>query len=607
MDYKSMKLYTMIRQFDKASGKYEINGIEQSLATYLYRRAGEAFIPIPKGNYRISTESNNLYLNVDEEVNSQAVEFQIIYESKVIAEKYEDKFPELAVLVQKYNNLVDGVNNIITHIKTTGIKADSLKQTQILTPLEPLSVWYMTKEGTIDTLPIDDFNQKFKDIIEKITGLADVAAKERVAFYSDNLEKKAQEVVENIGTIKAKAESTLSELANGYYTTIEQKKDSSLKEIGELKQQAEESISTNLQNATESISNLKQTAETSISEQEQEVIAEIQRKKSETENSIGKLAEESKVKIAAQNEENKIKINAIAGWKVELIYIQDVGEKIKGNFYLDKQNGKMFECIKNTTSVTNDIAFFKESTLNKIIQEQKYNERKIWDTSTLFFSLAGNNNTIFLNDSILNYEKVVFLATHDSVFTHSISNVEELFFIMLWHCKNIPDWNDWTGIFSVTGHQFYVSAHKTIAKRFCELSTISGGTYMREIIGINKRKRPFYEEFGWVKKTYDSIDITIDAYAKYDGERYQLIWVNYQHKAKANPRFDSNGILNIRTLGPSTNGTTNTQLTPVLFTEKTPVFEGEAPMCLVDGKISMVHMNSDGTLCGTLKDYNITM
>lgn len=193
MDYKSTKLYTMIRQFDKASGKYEINGIEQSLATYLYRRAGEAFIPIPKGNYRISTESNNLYLNVDEEVNSQAVEFQIIYESKVIAEKYEDKFPELAVLVQKYNNLVDGVNNIITHIKTTGIKADSLKQTQLLTPLEPLSIWYMTEKGEIDTLSISDFKEIFERAKERIIQSFDSKASELEESLNENAKNLKQE------------------------------------------------------------------------------------------------------------------------------------------------------------------------------------------------------------------------------------------------------------------------------------------------------------------------------------------------------------------------------------------------------------------------------
>lgn len=606
MDYKSTKLYTMIRQFDKASGKYEINGIEQSLTTYLYRRAGEAFIPIPKGNYRISTESNNMYLNVDEEVNSQAVEFQIIYENTIIAEKYEDKFPELAVLVQKYNNLVDGVNSIIKHIKTSGIKADSLKQTQILTPLEPLSVWYMTKEGTIDTLPIDDFSQKFKDIIKKIADLADEAAKEKVAFHSDNLKKKAKEAVESIGTIKAKAESTLSESANGYYTAIEQKKDSSLREIRELKQQAEGSILANLRGATDSISNLKQTAETSISEQEQAVITEIQRTKSETENSISKLAEESKAKITAQNEENKIKINAIAGWAVELIYIQDVGEKIKGNFYLDKQNGKMFECIKNTTSVTNDIAFFKESTLSRIIHEQKYNERKIRDTSSLYFKPeGGSNGDIPLNDSILNYEKVIFYGTHDGTVSRGVWDVEELFMTALWNSLHYPDNDLWANIITAGWHAFCISDKRTLSERFTTLRTLLGGTHMREVIGINRRKRPFYEEFGWVKKTVDNDDITIDAYAKYDGERYQLMWVSYQHKRRANPRFDSQGILKIRTLGPSTNNTTDTQFTPVLFPE-TPVFEGEAPMCLVDGRVSIVRMNRDGTLYGTLKNYNIT-
>ena len=47
-----------------------------------------------------------------------------------------------------------------------------------------------------------------------------------------------------------------------------------------------------------------------------------------------------------------------------VIYIQDTGNKEKGKLYIDKNNGKLYMCLKNTVRVSNTESEFEEFTLN---------------------------------------------------------------------------------------------------------------------------------------------------------------------------------------------------------------------------------------------------
>ena len=47
-----------------------------------------------------------------------------------------------------------------------------------------------------------------------------------------------------------------------------------------------------------------------------------------------------------------------------IIHIQDIGNKEKGKLYIDKNNGKLYMCIKNTVRVSNTESEFEEFTLN---------------------------------------------------------------------------------------------------------------------------------------------------------------------------------------------------------------------------------------------------
>ena len=298
MDFKTGKLHKIIREFEKGNGRYEINGIDLKNTVFLYREKAGAFIPIPKGNYKTIFNDNESILEVDDAINNKAIEFQIISVFDVQSYKYLEKYPELKMVVVQTNKIVDDINNIIGYLNSVGVKTDSKYQTQILTPLEPLSVWYMNAEGLIDTLPIDDFNKKFKEIIEKMSELADEKAQEQVKKRLDELKTE----IENFKNKK------ISEVLKELKT----EKDNSIKEIEKIK-------------------------------------------------------EKSKSELNSRMSEINNKFNGIAGGTINPTFIQDDGEKTEGEYYLDRPTGKLYRCIKTTFNTVNSAEYFKDMSLNSIV------------------------------------------------------------------------------------------------------------------------------------------------------------------------------------------------------------------------------------------------
>ena len=284
MDFKTGKLHKVIKEFQKGSGNYEINGVDLKNTVFLYREKASPFIPIPKGNYRAVFNDNESTLIVDEIINNKAIEFQVISVFDIQASKYLEKFPELKMLVEHTNKIVDDINNIIEYLNSVGIKSDSKFQTQILTPLEPSSTWYMNADGIIDTLPIDDFNKKFKEIIEKISETVDVKAREQVQ--------------EKLETLKAE---------------IETFKNRKIIEITEVKNN-------------------------------------------------------SKRELDSKMPEINNRFNGITGGQLNPNFIQDTGEKREGQFYLDRNTGRLHKCIKPTSSTINSAEFFKDYSLEAIVK-----------------------------------------------------------------------------------------------------------------------------------------------------------------------------------------------------------------------------------------------
>ena len=361
MDFKTGKLHKIIREFKKGNGKYEINGIDLENTVFLYREKTSPFIPIPKGNYRTVSNGNERTLIVDDYINNKAVEFQIISIFNVNASKYLEKFPELSMAVEHTNKIVDDINNIIDYLNSVGVKTDSKYQTQILTPLEPSSTWYMNADGVIETLPLDDFNKKFKEIIENISETADEKAQEQVR-----------------------------------------------KRLEQLK---------------EEIENFKNTKT----------------------NEISIIGNNSKKELESKMSEINNKFNAIAGGQINPNFIQDAGEKRIGEYYLDKNTGKLFRCIRTTSSIVNSAEYFKDMSIGSIVNRLE-NLIKIIevDTSNLTIVIKYLNDTkqiiggymilktnIRIDNNGVLYNLGNNLTLNENFVTYLIGNSKNIYFYQL--------------------------------------------------------------------------------------------------------------------------------------------------------------------------------
>ena len=210
MDFKTGKAVEIVKEFLAGGGdKFEINGIDLSKAIFMYREKNTSFIPIQKGDYTTSNENNDLYLNIIGDVKVKAYEYQIIYTLDMKAGKYLEEYPELKVLATKYNDLVEDVTNIIKCTKSTGVKVDTLKMTQILTPLEPNTFWAMNEDEKIVTFPLGDLNSKYEQMVSRLkkeveelikstkeTSLSEIeaAAKNKISEFTEELKKKVNEL-----------------------------------------------------------------------------------------------------------------------------------------------------------------------------------------------------------------------------------------------------------------------------------------------------------------------------------------------------------------------------------------------------------------------------
>lgn len=238
MDFKTGKIIEIVREFLANNGdRFEINGVDLSRAVFLYRMKNTSFEPIPKGNYSTKEESNILYLKVDDVIKAKAYEYQIIYVGEMKAEKYLETYPELKVLVSKYNDLVEDVTNIIKYAKTTGVKVDTLKMTQILTPLETNTFWAMNKDGIIETYPLGDLNSKYEQMVStlkkeveelikttKETSLSEigVATKNKISEFTEEFKKKVDELNINFNKVQEDIKSSVDRLNNNEKEAIKE-------------------------------------------------------------------------------------------------------------------------------------------------------------------------------------------------------------------------------------------------------------------------------------------------------------------------------------------------------------------------------------------------
>lgn len=205
-DYKSDQIVEIVREFDNTGNKYEVNGLELNKMIPFWRKDKGKFYALAKGQYKYQEESSNTYLVIqDETILGQATEFQLVYIYSQDSSKYIEDFPDLAILVDKYNQLVDDTTKLFTYLKNTGIKADTLKMTKVLVQLEPFTVLYMNDSGELEALPVSELYEKFGNLIKAMEKVLDEyieQKKEEIRGPAGAIDNVTASVNSNAGTPK---------------------------------------------------------------------------------------------------------------------------------------------------------------------------------------------------------------------------------------------------------------------------------------------------------------------------------------------------------------------------------------------------------------------
>lgn len=213
-DYKNGKLVEIVREFNNTGNQYEANGIKQAIAVPFWRRENDKFQVIPKGSYSFINEAGNDYLKIlDSTILQQATQFQIVYDYLQLSSKYIEDFPDVVVLTEKYNQLVDDTTNLFSYLKSAGLVADTLQMTKVLSALEPLTTWYMDEKGEIRTLPVSDLYGKFQQMIDTLYAeIKKLLIKDKESM-STELKNETSKLLGSLNDLESNLSTNISELS----------------------------------------------------------------------------------------------------------------------------------------------------------------------------------------------------------------------------------------------------------------------------------------------------------------------------------------------------------------------------------------------------------
>ena len=146
----------------------------------------------------------------------------------------------------------------------------------------------------------------------------------------------------------------------------------------------------------------------------------------------GNKLDEINDKFKTVNNGIDAKFKGVAGGKVNLNFIQDPGEKIEGEYYLDKNTGKLFKCIRTTSSIVNSAEYFKDMSIDSIVNRLE-NLIKVDNGITGDYTNVGTYTYNFPKSYIkvlgvdINIYKIGTATTIENVYLSSFNNTSFTF------------------------------------------------------------------------------------------------------------------------------------------------------------------------------------
>lgn len=200
--YKRQKIIKIVREIQYSGNKYQINGIDLTKAIFFIKKGRELFKLVANGDFTITHEGTNTYLNINSAILISVISVQIGHELNTLSGKYEvSSDPDINILKDRYNALVDDFKNLWDYVQKQTLVSDTLSMELILPKLENGETWV------------------YKDNEMKATPL--IVAETEIQKLLDELIKESQNILDDyVTTLTTNSKTELTNLLNNSKTDI---------------------------------------------------------------------------------------------------------------------------------------------------------------------------------------------------------------------------------------------------------------------------------------------------------------------------------------------------------------------------------------------------
>ena len=321
--YKRQKIIKIVREIQYSGNKYQINGIDLTKAIFFIKKGRELFKLVANGDFAITHEGTNTYLNINSAILISVISVQIGYELNTLSGKYEvSSDPDINILKDKYNALVDDFKNLWDYVQKQTLVSDTLSMELILPKLENGETW-VYKDNEMKAIILYDAIEELKKSVEQVRQdtLNELQAKiNGFNTHINNLMSDFRtEITNAVNTGKAELNNIISKFNSDWAILVA----NSRTEITNLTNSSKTDINTLVNNQKTTITELTNTSKdeinTLVTNQKNSITTLVDSSKIEINNvsntqitSITNLASSSKAEMVALANNEKTEISDLA-------------------------------------------------------------------------------------------------------------------------------------------------------------------------------------------------------------------------------------------------------------------------------------------------------
>ena len=189
MQYKDGKIIPIIGEFSVLGNTYNLNGIDLTHAVFFVKEDRKKFRLLLPAEYEIKTEGANVNLVIKDGVLKYCNAVQVGIDLDKLSKKYNTTTPDIVILKDEYNQLVQDMENLWEYIKKQGITSDALNQDVVLPVLKTGETYVMSDSGLI-AKPLVTVETELQNLLNELVSKSQDILNGYVEDLETNLENK---------------------------------------------------------------------------------------------------------------------------------------------------------------------------------------------------------------------------------------------------------------------------------------------------------------------------------------------------------------------------------------------------------------------------------